>query len=356
MVDDVSLIWLGLRARRFSLREGNSKLESSSARRKTLSAAMEQFEEQMTAAKAVTAATRPINLYYGLAQAGMAIAAVHATQQWSWIRHWLKIVDAAPGLPEICIQPSGDGGFQRVSDAMDSPQISGPVSIDALWSSLPDLGGQLRFRGSRAALPLLVSPDSSSRSTTVIIRNPQGPTTRIERPSRTFAATVYIPKPIPDVALQKEWLEEFLGTYPSLTGWMLSEDEDSPLNSIDDRQCKVKLKWRNFKPDETLSWEEFNDTFDCIVPRYRYRGDRYALPAVEPNGAAPPSPLMTWWLLLYAFSILARYQPRKWVDLLDLDHSEYAAYLQFALDEAMTAIPHLVLEALDGESFLTGNP
>ena len=65
---------------------------------------------------------------------------------------------------------------------------------------------------------------------------------------------------------------------------------------------------------------------------------------------------MTWWLLLYSFSILARYEPRRWAQLLDLDSSKAAVLIEYALEEALTVIPHLVLEALDGEPFLLARP
>lgn len=56
---------------------------------------------------------------------------------------------------------------------------------------------------------------------------------------------------------------------------------------------------------------------------------------------------MTWWLLLYVFSMISRYRPAKWIKLLDLDKSKHAVPLQFALQEAITVLPHLVLEGLD---------
>lgn len=65
---------------------------------------------------------------------------------------------------------------------------------------------------------------------------------------------------------------------------------------------------------------------------------------------------MTWWLLLYSFSILARYEPRRWAQLLDLDSSEAAVLIEYALKEALTVIPHLILEALDKESLLLAKP
>ena len=74
MINDTDFLWFALRERRASLRD-NSKLDESAPRRKEFAAAMRQFEEQMTAAKVVTAATRPLNLYYALVQAGHAIQA-----------------------------------------------------------------------------------------------------------------------------------------------------------------------------------------------------------------------------------------------------------------------------------------
>jgi hypothetical protein len=77
VIDETSLLWFALRERRSSMLR-YTKLANSAARRQTFAAAMAQFEEQMTAAKVVTPATRPLNLYHALAQAGMALAAAHA--------------------------------------------------------------------------------------------------------------------------------------------------------------------------------------------------------------------------------------------------------------------------------------
>ena len=96
--------------------------------------------------------------------------------------------------------------------------------------------------------------------------------------------------------------------------------------------------------------------YDKVAPEYKYRDDRFLRPAVDSAKSAPPSPLMTWWLLLYCFSILAGYEPRRWAQLLDLDNSEVSVLLQYALEEALVAVPHLVLEALDGEPHLLAKP
>lgn len=58
-----------------------------------------------------------------------------------------------------------------------------------------------------------------------------------------------------------------------------------------------------------MSEQDLKAFFDKVAREYRYRAERYLRPAAGADGSAPPSPLMTWWLLLYSFSILARYEP-----------------------------------------------
>ncbi len=66
--DDETFTWFRICERRYSLR-GRSKLTDTSAREQAFDAAMVQFEEMFKAAGTVTEFTRPVQLYYGLAQA-----------------------------------------------------------------------------------------------------------------------------------------------------------------------------------------------------------------------------------------------------------------------------------------------
>jgi len=138
VLDDTSMNWFRLRERRSGL-QTRTKLNLTAARRQTFGAAMGQFEEQFTAAKVVTAATRPLNLYYGLCQACMAIATAHADDPWSFSSYGLHLVDREAEFRDMMVRPDGDGGFQRVAAATGSPAITEPVSPGALWASLPDL-------------------------------------------------------------------------------------------------------------------------------------------------------------------------------------------------------------------------
>jgi hypothetical protein len=74
---------------------------------------------------------------------------------------------------------------------------------------------------------------------------------------------------------------------------------------------------------------------DCpfLIGVYRHRSDQYLRPAID--SSPPPSLLMTWWLLLYNFSMLASYEPRRWTKLLDPDKASTARLVQYALGEPL---------------------
>jgi hypothetical protein len=363
MVDDAALMWVRLRDRRSSLRE-SSLLNNSSSRAKTFAAAMQQFEEQMSAAKVVTPATRPINLYYGMTQAGVAISAVHKPGNWSAYSHGLTL-DAVPEIVDIPIWPDGSGAYQIVSEAVGSPLITGKVTIGALWASLPELGFA-RLKGSgESPGPLDLYPGTvpTPNSSSVVAYSPGGavmtdsgvheyynsPEDAIRAAAPT--ATLYINDEMPKVADAQPWLARLRELYPS------AHDADfvNPARPFEEtmpgQRFATELKWP--LPTDATMDANFNKTyFREKAPQYVHVVDRYLRPSVE-KGLEPPSPMMTWWLLLYAFSILARYAPRKWVDALNPDAANSsAAALQYALDTALERVPHLVLEALDKKSWL----
>ena len=61
---------------------------------------------------------------------------------------------------------------------------------------------------------------------------------------------------------------------------------------------------------------------------------------------------MLWWLLLFGLSLIARYEPARWRDSLDPDSSPLAVFIEDAMEEALTALPHLLLIALVGREWI----
>ena len=325
MPDDETLTWFRICERRYSLR-GRSKLTDTAAREQTFDAAMVQFEEMFKAAMTVTEFTRPVQLYYGLAQAGMAIAAAYSPDPWSFSSHGLKLNNRNSPLAAMTIVPDSDGGFQKVAAATGSPVIMGPVSLGALWASIPDLSRAGALPGSDHPVPLRVIARESVPGTPQV--HLVLPADMAETPSELLNA-----------------LRKVKTIYPGSSDWGIPMEQHAVIPpSAAGLHWQVTVRWPTAGEVATAKLPEF---FDSVAAAYRYRDERYFWPQI--GGSAPPSPLMMWWLLLYSFSILARYEPRRWVKMLDPGKSDTAALMRFMLNEALVAVPQLVLGALDGE-------
>jgi len=61
---------------------------------------------------------------------------------------------------------------------------------------------------------------------------------------------------------------------------------------------------------------------------------------------------MTWWALLYALSMYARYHPKEWLAALDVDASPVGVTLERVMDRAIGALPQLILSELLDMPFL----
>jgi hypothetical protein len=83
---------------------------------------------------------------------------------------------------------------------------------------------------------------------------------------------------------------------------------------------------------------------DAIAPDHRDQGIRMLLPRL--NGSDFLSPLMLWWVLLFALSSVARYDPELWIAALDVNQSQQAVPIEAALAEALIVLPELILAAL----------
>lgn len=345
-MDGTTAIRLGLRHCRTSLTD-KTKLQDSAARRKTFSAALQQFEEQMKAAEVVSPATRPINLYYGLVQAGLAITAAHAEGTWTFDKHGLKIPNMKLGVPDIAVRPEGVGAFQAVSDATGSERTADAINLGALWNSLPELA-EIPLDGTNdtRAVEFLADRHTSTEAAAWQVDH-------IAESAEFLCATVLLNEEMPPLPSRKAWLQDFIIKYPALEGAEPWGGEEKAFREVRARRFSVELCWS--APKNGMQEGEIAEFFDDRAPVYRFNEDRHLRPAFEP-GKAPPTPLMSWWLLLYSFSMLARYQPRQWTDALDIDKSPDAAALEYSLGTALEVIPHLVLEGLHQTPILLSKP
>ena len=293
-------------------------------RRAVYTAALEQFEQLMVAAGTVGAASRPLPLFYAIEQATRAILAAHRYKP-ARNPHGLHF-DADPtDVLSGQVRPDARGGlFQALAEALQSPGIDGPVSLRALWASLPDLSGS-PLPGPPSPLALLAGFPAHTR----IITWP-----------RVSLVVCLMNQPVTSAAD----LESLLDHYPHAAGWLLPDGTRHGGLGHTEMQSGVTgvlLDWR------IPNREAGNKKVEQIAPSHRYFGERWIRPAVLSSKPPPPTPIVTWWALLYGLSILCRYHPAAWTAALAVDSSEVAVPSEDALEEGLAAVPHLVSEALD---------
>jgi hypothetical protein len=330
MTYDDATIRYRLRLARTGVQVGTPEKE---ARKRTFWAALEQFEDLLDAAGTVGPASRPLPLFYALSQAGRAITAAHGSLPWQLQGHGLTML--RPSSPQhllekvIIPRPGSRDSFHRVAQTIGSNLLTGPVELGALWASLPyDLP---ETWAEKWPTPLPLEP---------LVRPTGRPTDEAAAEVRGFKFD----------QLTVDALREALEQYPSAQGWDLPEGDrpsDRLIGGRISEGWKVWLVWRanGTSIDDRLA------KLAEVAPAYRRRGHHWLRPSV---GAQKDylKPLITWWLLLFGLSILARYEPAVWVEALSITESDIAADLEALLDDAMLAIPQLVLEALERQPFL----
>jgi hypothetical protein len=328
---DIDLVWAALRSTR-----AESPAGIKGGRRKTYVAALEQAQQMFTAAASVGVATRPLLLFYGLSQGGRAIAAaakhVH-NNDYPLVGHGIKVNTSTLVGPIAKVQVYGDnttaGSFTRLSKVLNSPTWDGtaPVSLGELWNTLPE-GSVFPLERPVGAAPLPVSVEEYSVLHQAQTASPvqlivTGISTDIMLPPQHTG-------PVPA-------LEAFLGQYPKLAGHAAIYVKGV---HPDGQGGTVHLAY----PSSHSGYQE--RTAEALAHSTLYRlHDRYVFPAVGANTESL-HPVMAWWAVLFALSMLARYQPEAWADHIAVDNSKVAVPIEQLLTEALTAVPELLLQTI----------
>ncbi|TFH68197.1 hypothetical protein [Cellulomonas sp. HD19AZ1] len=304
MDGDRQTAWRAIRLTRSRLPDGTAD-----SRRALYAGALEQAEQQFRAAASVGPESRPLNLFYGLSQAGRAIAAARTPdgQGISPVvsKHGLKVheLDALrPGDDVFKLQVRGEGGrdtsFGRLAwlTGSDSLQPEG-VSLAAVWMMLPEVSFDFPIDGHH-------------------------PTHLVDAEGDSFRLAV--PDDDEDASMLR-------AAYPQLGSAELTDGNYGYTGNTPGQGTPV----RRFQlPDaqRTLS---------------NYRGSSALMPAWR-EGGGYLDPLLAWWVMLYALSMLARYRPVEWTRAIDVDKSPSAVWLEQLLDKALDAVPLQLHIALTG--------
>lgn len=297
-------------------------------RRKTYGAALAQFDELMTAARAAGPAARPLPLFYALSQAGRAIATAHLDAPWKLQGHGLTVRNLEAPLLDVAVRTHGeplkDGrqkSFAGVAKATDSPVPRGQVTLRDLWSSLPEVFAFLHDPAVAVPLALVPSPPGESK---------------LYDWSRVQACVI---RPVD----APEDLQAHLNAhFPSAAGVEVTRAPFVPgvATVLTSHGYGIQVSWPSSK-----NLMNHIEALDRVAP-----GTALSARWMRPGVAGTElTPLMTWWMLLYGVSMLARYQPDGWVGALQYDQSEAAAGLAQLLDAACDSLPQVVLDGLNGE-------
>jgi hypothetical protein len=323
-------------------------------RREVFAAALEQAEQFLIAASAVGYATKPVQLFYALSQAGRAIAAANADEPWKIAAHGAEVkLKTEIGKTTIEQTTRAAGGFGVVARATSSAIWQGAVPLGALWASLPELPyDDAVCHGQPPALQLL--PEGATTPPLMVNYSVQllsYPMPVWSTSGWSTAAGVLLSEPAPeDRDLLRAEVAKLLEPYPNAASWTLADDDTSSrfvystLNTATNTVTATafagdsRIVW--------LRWRGANGNFVAVeVLTEEYQGRMHFRPGIGPT-AALPSPLMTWWAILQALSMHARYDPVGWREALDIDSSPIGWMLERGLVAAQVRIPELVLAAL----------
>jgi len=297
---------------------------SDSQRARTYVAALEQFEELMEASATLSAPSRPLTMFYALAQAGQAIVAAHFPKP-PPRSHGLTLPDPGPNLMATAVQVHGNGWYQAVSEAVASPLLQ-KAELGQLWAAIPDLA--------RTPLP----PPARAKALRVVpvLEGPLRFT-----PAKTAVAHVlFDPMPMtPEEAADR--LRNYPQAAPAFIATVPGTNPPGMITSYVGSEPSIRVHFSLGGNEEPLPQLTI---LESRAPEYRFYDHYWLVPAMSEGQVL--SPLMLWWALLFGLSMLARYHPNAWVAALEVNRSDLAVPLEDALDMAQSAVPHLVLEAL----------
>lgn len=297
-------------------------------------------------------ASRPLNLFYGLSQAGRAIAAAWSPpgfsepgtndMAWQLAGHGIKVVGSTlddpldqikladhPGKPLPLQSDKRLFAFPAVARVLGSESLLRPTPLVELWAALPEAIGRPAPGDDGRWGPIRITWDEHPSGQDMITQAVQTWThnwpidqlwqwredSATLNQNVAMAILMHYPTIRPPLPSEVPYQNEFFGQRGSLLlSWLMSGAGD-----VRDRRLFIEL----------------------MVERYRH--EQWAFPQVAGQQLHP---LMIWWAVLYTMSMLARYHPEAWALAIEVDRSPWAVPLEHLLDQALEALPEVIFHAL----------
>lgn len=299
---------------RLSRSDPPGKAGDSDARRLTYSAALQQSEELLAAARTSGVASRPLPLFYALSQAGRAIAAALAEDDWQLYGHGLKLSIESDAMSSA-IKPTESGSFPRIAKLLGC-SLTGAATLEEVWAAIPALAD---------------TPGPTTRPRSLYVEAIDE-----EYPWSATAGVVQAAVVFPVDVESENRHDELLANYPA------ARDASATMQVVSTGQGYGRVvRWAL----QAATAQDRLTSLDRLVTFDNGTKARWLVPGVG-ESKDRLDPLLHWWLLLYGFSMLARYEPGPWRQLLEVDSSPWAVAVESALEIAMDVVPDLVLDAL----------
>jgi hypothetical protein len=302
------------------------------ARHTTFQSALEQCEQFLAAARDAGYATRPVQLFYALSQAGRALVAASpriGNNAWRVSGHGLTANTNAAAVADVTVTATKAGLFPAVATALGVECLvpDEPAALRDLWALLPE---SIRVPLTPdALLPVLMFSQAGWPEATEF----------------SGAQICWIPGRVKDLYDDPARVQEHLSLYPALRDCTLQLSE--PLGKVQWSSPGLGLcldvQWRSGSPPLMLHDKRSLD--DLGVVSYKAADDFVVTPAIG-SMQAGLHPFLALWAVLLGLSSLARYEPAAWSNMIDIDKSAEANAVENLLDEAMSSVPATALHLL----------
>jgi hypothetical protein len=320
------------------------------ARVGTYRAALEQAEQLMTAAAATGPAARPLSLFYALSQFGRAIAAAAPAletenREFRLLGHGLKVKDMdgvdEVGLASVSVAGTKSGSFPSIAKALHASPMKTENTIGQVLGWVP-FSSRFDLEGtSLPATPALELHSVYPASDGVHLVTVAGVRYKVlaDEPTHNNGQGSLPRQFLPDDAD----LADELVRFPALAGWAWS----NPTPAATSVRLGQTGNW-----DVTLQLPSPGNSIRDIRRRsVFYRGVNYAYPAV--SDGLTIHPFLAWWQVLFALSMLARYQPNEWLTLIDINRHKDAVPIESILTFSQVAVPELALRVIEDVADIT---
>ena len=303
------------------------------ARRTTFQSALEQCEQFLAAARDAGYATRPVQLFYALSQAGRALVAASpriSSQAWRVSGHGLTANTNAATVADVAVTATKAGLFPSVAAALGIECLvpDEPATLRELWPLLPEsIRAPLT---AEALLPALMFSQAGWPETTVF----------------SDAQICWIPSRVKDLyGDDPARVQEHLNLYPALRECTLrlSQPKGKVEWSSPGLGLRVDVQWLSGAPPLMLHDKRTLD--DLGIASYKAADDFVITPAIG-SMSSGLHPFLALWSVLLGLSSLARYEPAAWSKRIDIDKSAEANAVENLLDEAISSVPAVALHLL----------